>query len=70
MLPITVLLLGKQCPCIRFIDPNRWNSEDTKSGLYSGCGRTVQPSPEMSSTVFKHEAWCYRVLSEIVALLA
>ena len=32
---------------------NRWRSEGALSGLYNGCGRTLQPSPAMCSTMFK-----------------
>ena len=51
---MTVLLLGKCCPCSSsFIGLNRWKSEGTKSGLYSGCGTTVWPRLTVCSTVFK-----------------
>ena len=36
-----------------FIDSKRWKSEDGKSGLYSGCGRTVQLRLAVCFTVFK-----------------
>jgi hypothetical protein len=29
---------------LSFIGPNRWKSEGAKSGLYGGCGRTLQPN--------------------------
>ena len=54
---MTALLLGKYCPrSPYFIDPKRWKSEGTKSRLYSGCCRIVQPRLAMCSMVFK-QVW-------------
>jgi hypothetical protein len=36
-----------------FISLNRWKSEGAKSGLYNGCGKTIQPRFTMCSMVFK-----------------
>jgi len=50
----TASLVGKCCPrSPSFIGPNKWESEGAKSGLYSGCGKTVHPRLAMCSTVFK-----------------
>ena len=51
--PAATTALGKCCPCsLSFIGPNRCNSEDGKSGLYSW-SRAVQKRLAMHSTVFK-----------------
>ena len=49
-----VLFLGKCCPqSSLFFGPNIWNSKGTKSRLYCGCGRTIQPRLAICSTIFK-----------------
>jgi len=51
---VMVRLLGKCClHSPSFISPNRWKSEDAKSGLDGGCGWTVQQRLAMCSMVFK-----------------
>jgi len=53
---LKVSLLGKCCPhSPSFIGLNRWKSEDAKSGLHSGCGRTVQPRLAMWSMIYRLE---------------
>lgn len=45
---------GKFCACSPcFINLNTWKSEGSKSRLYDGCGRVVQPNFEQCSMVFK-----------------
>ena len=49
-----VSLLGECClHCPSSINLNRWKSESTKSRLYGGCSRTVQPKLAMCSMAFK-----------------
>ena len=50
---------------LSFMGLNIWRSEGAKSGLYDGCGRTVQTRLAVCSTVFcRYGAWCYHVARE------
>ena len=49
------------------IIPNRWKSEGAKSGLYGGCGRTVQLRLAMSMIL--KVVWSMALLCQIIFLL-
>ena len=61
------LLLGNCCPhSPSLISPNIQKSESTKSRLYSGCGRTIQPRLSTWQCVPQSSDW-YRIWHYLVA---